>query len=127
MPIPWRVWLLYCIFAGAVAGWLALGVAADSVTGVAVFASIGVVLLTPWRVAHHRLISLGEGQSGLKPIVIRVGAILGIAARNGFGGWILGSIVTALVPLVIPGADSVARVGLGVAVAVSLGFAFRAL
>lgn len=126
-PVPWRVWLLFCLIAGAVAGWLALGHAADSPEGVAVFASVGAALLTPWQVAHHRLLSWGEGQADLKTKVIRVSTVLGIAARNGFGGWVFGSIVTALVPWAVPGADPAARVGLGAVLGVALGAIYRAL
>jgi hypothetical protein len=126
-PVPWSVWLCFCLTSGAVAGWLALGRAADSAAGVVIFAAIGAALLTPWQVLHHRLLSWGKGQANFKTKLIRVSTVLGIAIRNGFGGWILGSIVSALVPWSVPGTGPVIRIGLGMAFGVVLGTIYRAL
>jgi hypothetical protein len=127
-PVPWRVWLLFCLVAGTVAGWLALGPAAGSAAGVAVFAVVGAALLTPWQVAHHRLLSWGaEVQADFQTKVIRVSTVLGIATRNGIGGWVLGTIVTALVPWIVPGGGPAIRVGLGGALGLTLGAIYRVL
>src|SRR5262249_54246415 len=91
------------------------------------FASIGAAPLTPWQVAHHRLLSWGKGRANLKTKVIRLSTVVGLAVRNGFSGGILGSIVTALGPWAVPGAGWAARIGVGAVLGVALGAAYRAL
>jgi hypothetical protein len=127
--VPWWLYHTFCQAEGAVAGWLALGPAADSATGVIIFAAIGAVLLTPWQVLSHPLLGWGwvTERTDTKAIIIRGGAVLGIAARYGFGGWVLGALVTALVPWCVQDAGPATRVGLGIGFGLFLGIAYRAL
>ena len=92
------------------------------------FAVAGAALLTPWHVEQHGLLCRTGDRKDLKTRIIRGGAVLGVAARNGLAGWLLGSAASLLLWLWAgPWAGLWLGLGVAVALTVVLGTLYRAL